>query len=112
MPVFKVRRILEQKTEEMTVFYGPFTIDPNIEWNSFRAKMAQGMKEMNYVDHFLKQVIFTSQEVKNILQNNIRIRFSKQQIHLDDTIGTIKIKLLMEFPREFSLDEIFLFWSH
>ena len=34
---------------------------------------------------------------------------SEQQIHYDDTIGTIKLKILSEFKKMASLDEIYLF---
>ena len=34
---------------------------------------------------------------------------SEQQIHYDDTIGTIKLKILNEFKKMASLDEIYLF---
>ena len=34
---------------------------------------------------------------------------SEQQIHYDDTIGTIKLKILSEFKKMTSLDEIYLF---
>jgi hypothetical protein len=53
--------------------------------------------------------IFTNSELENINTNKIKIVYSKQQIHLDDTIGMIKIKILNELKNTVSLDEIYLF---
>ena len=36
-------------------------------------------------------------EISEKARDNMKIVFSEQQIHLDDTIGTIKIKILSEF---------------
>ena len=48
--------------------------------------------------------IFTSGELEEINTKNIKIIHSKQQIHLDDTIGMIKIKILNELKNTISLD--------
>jgi hypothetical protein len=53
--------------------------------------------------------IFTNRELENIDANKIKIVYSKQQIHLDDAIGMIKIKILNELKNTVSLDEIYLF---
>jgi len=55
--------------------------------------------------------IFNDEELEIILDNTkpINVVFSKQQIHIDDTIGTIKIKILSEFSNTFSLEQIYLF---
>jgi hypothetical protein len=56
--------------------------------------------------------VFSAEELPTILENNIPIHFSKQQIHFDDTIGVIKIKILMEFANlriTSSLEQIYLF---
>jgi len=53
--------------------------------------------------------IFTDEENEQIKNEKITIKFSEQQIHFDDSIGIIKIKILNELKREISLDEIYLF---
>jgi hypothetical protein len=53
--------------------------------------------------------IFNDNELENINNKKIKIIYSKQQIHLDDSIGMIKIKILNELKKSISLDEIYLF---
>jgi len=53
--------------------------------------------------------IFTEEENRLINEEKITIKFSKQYIHFDDSIGTIKIKILNELKKEISIDEIYLF---
>ena len=52
---------------------------------------------------------FNEDELQNINKNKIKIIFSNQTIHLDDTIGTIKIKIVNEIKKKISLDEIYLY---
>ena len=47
--------------------------------------------------------------MKNIVEKQIPVFFSEQQIHYDDSIGVIKLKIMAEFSNTFSLDEIYLF---
>ena len=49
--------------------------------------------------------IFTPQEISSIKN----IYFSEQQIHRDDTIGVIKLKVLSELKTKCSLGEVYLF---
>ena len=53
--------------------------------------------------------IFNNNEIKNIDNNKIKVIYCKQQIHLDDSIGMIKIKILNELKKTISLDEIYLY---
>jgi len=53
--------------------------------------------------------IFNDNEIENINTNKIKIVYSKQQIHLDDSIGMIKIKILNQLKKTISLDEIYLY---
>jgi len=57
----------------------------------------------------LFEKIFTESEIEQIKNDKITIKFSEQQIHFDDSIGTIKIKILSELRRDISLDEIYLY---
>ena len=53
--------------------------------------------------------IFSEKEYQNIQDKNIPVKFSKQQIHFDDTIGVIKMKIAIEFSKQISLEEIYMF---
>ena len=53
--------------------------------------------------------VFTEKERQQIETENITVKFSEQQIHFDDSIGTIKIKILNELKKEIILDEIYLY---
>ncbi len=57
--------------------------------------------------------IFTEKEVDNITSNKINVKFTEQKIHYDDTISTIKIKIVNEFEKDLRkkipLDEIYMF---
>ena len=52
---------------------------------------------------------FTEEEREQIKKDNITVKFSEQQIHFDDSIGIIKIKILNELKKDISLDEIYLY---
>jgi hypothetical protein len=84
-PIYKINQLVDGDIDSVYVFYG----QPIIKKNE---------KEI------IKK-IFTEQEIENIKN----IYFSEQQIHRDDTIGIIKLKLLNELKKKCSLGEIYLF---
>ena len=53
--------------------------------------------------------VFSEHESNEIKANNINVVYSKQQIHFDDTIGVIKIKILEEIKKDVSIEELYLF---
>jgi hypothetical protein len=53
--------------------------------------------------------VFSEHETNEIKANNINVVYSKQQIHFDDTIGVIKIKILDEIKKDVSIEELYLF---
>ena len=56
--------------------------------------------------------VFSIEELANIVENRINVHFSVQQIHFDDTIGTIKIKIMSEFKNlkmSCSIEQLYLF---
>ena len=53
--------------------------------------------------------IFSNIELQYIQEENIEILYSNQQIHSDDTIRTIKIKMLKEFEYKYAYEELCLF---
>ena len=82
--VYKVKHLVNNRVKTIYIFNG-----------------ASKDKELT---HF-----FSLQEIESIQQENIKVVFSTQQIHLDDTIGIIKIKVLNELRDKISLEEIYLF---
>jgi hypothetical protein len=53
--------------------------------------------------------IFNDNEIKNIESNKIKVVYIKEQLHLDDSIGMIKIKILNGLKKSISIDEIYLY---
>jgi len=53
--------------------------------------------------------IFDVEELNYIIKNNVKVIFSHQEIHSDDSVAAIKIKIMEEFSNTFSLEEIYLF---
>ena len=87
--IYKVNNLVNGRTDTIYVFYGE---NKNIK---------------NKTDLFNK--VFTPDEIKKIKTEKINVQFSNQQIHYDDTIGTIKIKILNELSKKISIEEIYLF---
>lgn len=61
--------------------------------------------------HKLFKNIFNTSELEIIKDKNIQIKFCNEKIHLDDTIETIKKKIIKEFDTEISFEEIYLFYK-
>jgi len=86
--IYKVKRIVNGKVNSIYVF------------NS---------KNVDKNEEELFKTIFSEKEAEQIQSESIKVVFSKQSIHQDDSIGTIKIKIITEFKNIVSLDEIYLF---
>ena len=88
-PIYKVNHVVNGSVDIIYVF--------------------NGKNNENEDQEELFKRIFTDEENKKIKENKIDIRFSEQQIHYDDSIGTIKIKIAIELKNTISLDEIYLY---
>ena len=86
-PVYKVKQLINGSINTIYVFNGKKT-EENEE---------------------LFKKVFTEEERQQIESEKITVKFSEQQIHFDDSIGTIKIKILNELKKEIVLDEIYLY---
>ena len=57
--------------------------------------------------------LFSKDQMDMIIKDNIDVTFSKQSLYIDDTIETVKKKMVMAFNEEYSnqisFDEIYLF---
>jgi hypothetical protein len=89
--IYKVKNLKNDKVDTIYVFYG---------------KKDKQISE----DELIKKV-FSNKEYDEIKLDNIKIVFSEQRIHPDDSIATIKIKILNELTnnKDVSLEEIYLF---
>ena len=86
-PVYKVKQLINGSINTIYVF--------------------NGKKSEENAELFKK--VFTEEERQQIESEKITVKFSEQQIHFDDSIGTIKIKILNELKKEIVLDEIYLY---
>ena len=92
-PIYKINYLVNGSIDTIFVFYGEM-FEPADE------------------DKILR-TIFTESEVDNINSGKISVKFTENKIHYDDSISTIKIKILNEFKKDLrkkiSLDEIYMF---
>ena len=91
--IYKVKLLLNGLINSIYVFAGKKSIETESEEDLFKR-------------------IFTEKENEIIKKQKIPIKFSEQQIHFDDTIGAIKIKILDTIEKEkknISLDEMYLY---
>jgi len=88
VPIYKVNHIINGKIDTIFIFNGKNNkTNKETEWNTF----------------------FSEKEIQNIKDNKIKINYSEQQIHFDDSIGMIKLKIIDEFKKTISMDEIYLY---
>ena len=92
-PIYKVNYLVNGSIDTIFIFFG-------------------NKNECKENDEEFLKTIFTDIEIDEIHSKKINIKCSEQQIHKDDSISTIKIKILHELnklKKKTSLDEIYLF---
>ena len=87
--IYKVKQLVNNKLNTIYVFYG--------------------RKHDESLNEEIIKKFFTEKEYDEIKADNAKIIFSKQTIHPDDSIATIKIKIINEIKKATSLEEIYLF---
>ena len=102
--VYKINYLIDDNTiDKIIVFYG----------KEYKANLNDTFKKDPKNDIFIDKLtgnpIFSKEELDNIQTKNISVLFSSQEIHFDDSIGTIKLKIFHEMKETFSLEEIYLF---
>ena len=101
--IYKVNHLVEENNlSKIIVFYGKHPKDIN----------AILMKDPNnelFIDNISGTNIFSKEEIENIQSKNIPVIFSEEQIHFDDSIGSIKLKIFKEMKQSVSLEEMYLF---
>ena len=106
-PIIKINKIISKgKIENIIVFLGT-----NLEINNpeqlFNEFINIGDTDDPKYNPF--KDIFSKDELTNISTNHIPVTFTSQSIHIDDNIGTIKLKVFEATGKRFSMDEIYLF---
>ena len=104
--IYKVNLVSDNNTlNSIIVFYGKSDID--------KAELTELFKtdpnNEKFLDKYTGNPIFTSEELDFIKKNNSEVSFSNHQIHLDDTILSVKLKILMETQKDIAMEEMFLF---
>lgn len=56
--------------------------------------------------------IFSQEELNIIEDNKIPVKFCNETIYIDDTIETVKKKIIMEFDTKLCFEEIYLFYKN
>ena len=56
--------------------------------------------------------IFSESELKFIAEQKVEVAFTNQRIYLDDSIETVKKKIIIENANSISFDEIYLYTKH
>jgi hypothetical protein len=98
-PIFKVNKLTERnKTDIIYVFFGT-----NLDIENPNELFKRDPNNKAFED------IFNNTELKNIRENLIRVEFLKQSIHIDDSIGVIKLKIFEALRKSVSMSEIYLF---
>ena len=88
--IYKVKKLKNDRVDTIYVFYG--------------------RNDNQISEDDLTKKVFSIKEYDDIKRENIKIVFSEQRIHPDDSIATIKIKILNELAKmNISLEEIYLF---
>ena len=105
-PIYKVNYLSgEHEIKEIYVFYGQNSMTDK----KLHELFANDPKNEAFVDSGTGKPVFNDEELLNIKEKNIKVRFTTQQIHFDDSIGTIKLKILEELKNNVSFEELYLF---
>ena len=103
--IIKVSLLKDENTiKTIYVFYG---FHENID--TFEVLFKRDPRNIVFQNKGTGTPIFNDMELDQIKANKIEVKFSDQQIHYDDTIETIKLKIINEFSNTISVDEIYLF---
>jgi hypothetical protein len=105
---FKLWHIKENSIEKIYVFIGSKLIEYKSEYT---AEDLDKLFKTNPENNIFNDV-FSPEELYTIRENKTPILFTQQQIHLDDTIETIKKKLLKELKDiRTSYEELYMFYK-
>jgi len=99
-PIFKINYVNQKNViSKILVFYG-YHLDIADPSELFTKDPANPMF----------QDIFNPSEIQHIQKNNIEVEFVNKSIHIDDTIGAIKLKIVEVLNKNVSENEIYLYY--
>ena len=101
--IYKINYLKNNEIEKIVVFTGNKKINYNLLFNTVINNEIQinDIKELN--------IIFSNDEITNIINNKIKVRFVSSIIHNDDNIDTIKKKIYLESENEYSTQEFYIY---
>lgn len=108
--IYKIHLVKYGDVDEqgsIIVFYGNDTVSTD-ELNS---QFINDPTNSKFIDNGSGEPIFSSDELDHIKNKNIKVTFINRSIYPDDTILTIKLKVLEELNTEIAVEELFLFCS-
>ena len=107
IPIYKVNHLVGENIDTIYVFCG----NNNSELDKTFQKIKKNISINEFKDPLTDALIFNEEELSNLRDDtlNIKVIFSSQQIFSDDNIGTIKLKIINEFDKKFSAEEVYLF---
>jgi hypothetical protein len=106
--IYKVHIVSDTNTlKEVIVFYGRSIHD--IGKDTLKEKFASEPSNDLFLDKYTGKPIFSEDEIEFIKKNNANVTFSEHQIHLDDSILSVKLKILIEMKKEVGTEEMFLY---
>ena len=98
----------KNKLDSIIVFWGTNLEIPNPTslFNEF-IRPDSNKEDAKY--KLIKDLFPKAGELTKIIENHIPVTFTNQSIHIDDNIGTIKLKLFEAIGKQTSMDEMYLF---
>jgi len=88
--IIKVNLLIDKNViSDIYVFYGIHLDDIDLD-----SLFKKEPRNIAFINKTSGTPIFNDEEIKNIMDNNINVKFVDQQIHYDDSIGSIKIKIM------------------
>lgn len=102
--VFKISYINKNEIKKLYVFLGEKEISDGSDEDLDLFELFK-----REPSHPVFKKVFNSSEIDIINENDIEVKFCKEQIHIDDTIETVKNKLIKEFSENIAFEEIYLF---
>uniref|UniRef100_A0A6C0KVK2 Uncharacterized protein n=1 Tax=viral metagenome TaxID=1070528 RepID=A0A6C0KVK2_9ZZZZ len=105
IPIYKVNHLVVDRIKSIYVFYGN-----DAEITSIFEKVKRDITKREFKDPLTGYLIFNEEELTTIRNDpSINVIFTIQQIFSDDSIAAIKLKIVNEFSRTFSQEEIYMF---
>jgi len=105
--IYKVHHLIDKNTVKgIYVFYGN-----NLDFPNPDVLFKTDPKNEAFIDSKTGLHLFNDSELSRILDktNPVNVYFLKQQIHFDDSIGVIKLKIVEALSNSISLEQIYLF---